>query len=96
MGARHTPRALGWDFLVRSLRFCYLLWGGVFLVFSHLGRARLPAVFWKWPALGLFLSGPWGRGLLLGLGAAMSVAAFLELWELLGRLFDLFGREQDR
>lgn len=81
------------DLLLRSARFLYLLWGGMFLLSMSLyGRLRLPGALWHWPGAVRFLLGPWGYGIALGLGLAMATAALVEIWELvdrlLGRLFE--------
>ena len=90
------PRPFFWDSLLRGLRFCYLMWGGMLL--GSLGlysRYRLPDVIWSWPDLARFLLGPWVRGLMLGIGLAMVVGALLEVWELVDRLLVRFLHESD-
>ena len=85
------------DLLARSARFLYLLWGGMFLLsMSLFGRLRLPGFLWRWPGAVHFLLGPWGRGLALGLGLAMSTAALVEIWELVDRLLTRFFEHEDR
>jgi hypothetical protein len=84
------------DVLLRTLRFFYLLWGGMLLsTLAFYGRLRLPAPFWRWPGLCRALMGPWGRALALGLGLVMGVAALLEVWELVDRLLVRFMGEAE-
>jgi len=76
-----------WDSLIRAARFFYLLWGGMLLgTLAITNQFRLPDLLWKWPNLARFLTGPWGRGLMLGLALAMLLAALLEVWELVDRI----------
>ena len=90
------PRPFFWDSLLRGLRFCYLMWGGMLLgSLSLYSRYRLPDLFWRWPELARFLLGPWIRGLMLGLGLAMAIGALLEVWELVDRLLVRFLHESD-
>ncbi len=85
------------DLIVRSLRFIYLLWGGMFLLSMSLyGRLRLPGFLWHWPEAARWLLGPWGRGLALGLGLVMATAALVEIWELVDRLLGRFFEHEDR
>ena len=85
------PRSFGWDTFVRCLRFFYLLWGGMLLASLALyGRLRLPGALWAWPTLCRLLLGAWGRGLILGLGVVMLVAALAEIWEIVDRLLVRF------
>lgn len=85
------------DLTVRSLRFIYLLWGGMFLLSMSLyGRLRLPSFLWHWPEAAQWLLGPWGRGLALGLGLVMATAALVEIWELVDRLLGRFFEHEDR
>ncbi len=85
------------DLAVRSLRFIYLLWGGMFLLSMSLyGRLRLPGFLWHWPEAARWLLGPWGRGLALGLGLVMATAALVEIWELVDRLLGRFFEHEDR
>ncbi len=91
------PTAFVRDILVRGLRFFYLLWGGMLLTtLSLYNRLRVPVRFWERPALGRLLVGPWGRGLALGLGLVMAVAALVEVWELVDRLLVRFVQDQER
>jgi hypothetical protein len=91
------PRSFGLDLVIRALRFFYLLWGGMILAtLASSGRLRLPQPIWKWPTLAQFLLGPWGRGLALGLGIVMSLAALIEVWELVDRLLIRFLNHSDR
>jgi hypothetical protein len=94
-----SPRAYSplLDSLTRSARFFYLLWGGMLLgtlaVFNHV---RLPAWVWAWPRVARFFFTPLGRGLLLGIGLAMSVAALVEVWELVDRILVRFLHDHER
>ena len=85
------------DSLTRSGRFFYLLWGGMLLgtlaVFNHV---RLPAFVWHWPKVAGFFFTPLGRGLLLGIGLAMSLAALVEVWELVDRILVRFLHDHER
>ena len=85
------------DALGRSLRFFYLLWGGMLLAtLSAFNRVRLPAFVWAWPRVARFFFTPLGRGLMLGVGLAMAIAALLEVWELVDRLLVRFLHEHER
>ena len=85
------------DALVRSLRFFYLLWGGMLLgTLAAFNRVRLPAFAWHWPRAVAFLFTPLGRGLLLGVGLAMSFAALIEVWELVDRILVRFLHDHER
>lgn len=85
------------DLLMRSARFLYLLWGGMFLLSMSLyGRLRVPSALWHWPGVVHFLLGPLGRGLALGLGLVMATAALVEIWELVDRLLTRFFEHEDR
>jgi len=94
-----SPRAYSplLDSLTRSARFFYLLWGGMLLgtlaVFNHV---RLPAWVWAWPRVARFFFTPLGRGLLLGIGLAMSIAALAEVWELVDRILVRFLHDHER
>ena len=91
------PRPFTRDVLLRTLRFFYLLWGGMLLsTLAIYGRLKLPVLFWQWPALCRGLMGPWGRAVALGLGLVMCVAALLEIWELVDHLLVRFMGESDR
>jgi len=46
------------------------------------GQVRFPVWIWDWPKFASKLTSPVGRGLLLGLGLAMALAALREIWEL--------------
>lgn len=75
------------DVLIRALRFFYLLWGGMLLgTLAISNRVRLPDSLWQWPEIARFLTGPWGRGAMLGLALGMLVAALIEVWELVDHL----------
>lgn len=75
------------DVLTRSARFLYLLWGGMLLgTLALFNRVRLPDFVWKSPESARLLTGPWGRGILLGLALAMLLGALQEAWELVDHL----------
>jgi hypothetical protein len=59
------------------------------------GRLKLPAPFWRWPALCRTALGPWGRALAMGAGLVMCLAALLEVWELVDRLLVRFMGESE-
>lgn len=85
------------DTLGRSLRFFYLLWGGMLLgTLAAFNRVRLPAFIWTWPKVARFFFKPLGRGLLLGIGLAMSIAALIEVWELVDRILVRFLHDHER
>lgn len=85
------------DTLIRGGRFFYLLWGGMLLTtLSLYNRLRLPGTLWEFPALARWLTGPWGRGVALGLGLAMALAALVEVWELVDRLLVHVMRDEER
>ena len=85
------------DTLLRGLRFFYLLWGGMLLgTLTAYNRIRLPGFFWKCPKLAQFFFTPWGRGLLLGIAIAMSLAALFEVWELVDRILARFIHESEK
>ena len=85
------------DTLLRGLRFFYLLWGGMLLgTLTAYNRVRLPALVWKCPLLAQFFFTPWGRGLLHGIAIAMSMAALLEVWELVDRILARFINESEK
>jgi transketolase len=54
------------------------------LLMRHVAAAwpRLPAWAWARPGVAAWMAGPMGRGLLLGAGLAMALAALGEVWEL--------------
>jgi hypothetical protein len=86
-----------WTFLGRGLRFFYLLWGGMLLTtLSLYNRLRVPARLWEKPEVARFLVGPWGRGMALGLGLVMAIAALIEVWELVDRLLVRFMSDSER
>jgi len=94
-----APRAYSpfLDSLGRSLRFFYLLWGGMLLAtLAAFNRVRLPAFVWSFPKVARFFFTPLGRGLMLGVGLAMAIAALLEVWELVDRLLVRFLHEHER
>jgi hypothetical protein len=75
------------DVLFRSVRFLYLLWGGMLLgTLALFNRVHLPDVLWNWPEAARFLTGPWSRGVCLGLALAMLLGALQEAWELVDHL----------
>jgi hypothetical protein len=83
--------------LIRGVRFFYLLWGGMLLGTLALNnRIRLPELVWHWKWLARFLFTPWGRGLVLGIAAAMSLAAVAEVWQLVDRLLARFAHDAER
>jgi len=85
------------DSVGRSLRFFYLLWGGMLLAtLAAFNRVRLPAFVWSFPKVARFFFTPLGRGLMLGVGLAMAIAALLEVWELVDRLLVRFLHEHER
>jgi len=85
--AAPRPYSFLQDVLTRAARFLYLLWGGMLLgTLALFNRVRLPDVLWNWPEAARFFTGPWGRGLFLGLALAMLLGALLEAWELVDHL----------
>ena len=81
--------------LIKSLRFFYLLWGGVFIgTLAINNRIQLPKFLGHWVWLLRFLFTPWGRGLLLGIGIAMSIAAMMEVWDLIGQFLANFSHKK--
>jgi multisubunit Na+/H+ antiporter MnhB subunit len=91
------PRPFFLDVILRSLRFCYLLWGGLLMAtLAYYARLRAPDALWRWPDFARLVSGPWGRGLALGLGLSMLLAALIEIWELVDRLLVHFMHEHER
>jgi len=83
--------------LVRGVRFFYLLWGGMLLgTLAANSRIRLPELAWRWPWLARGLNSPWGRGLLLGIAAAMTLAALAEVWELVDQFLARFFHDSER
>jgi hypothetical protein len=92
-----TCERLSMGTLIRGLRFFYLLWGGMLLGTLALNnRIRLPELMWHWTWLGQFFFTPWGRGLLLGVAAAMSLAALAEVWELVDGMLARFFHDSER
>jgi hypothetical protein len=95
--AQPQPRPQLLDALIRGVRFFYLLWGGMLLgTLSLYNRIRLPGFIWQWPRLARFFFTTWGRGLLMGIALAMSVAALIEVWELVDRLLARFMVETEK
>jgi len=83
--------------LIRGVRFFYLLWGGMLLgTLAAYNRVRLPAFVWQWPRFARFWFTPLGRGLMLGIGLAMSIAALIEVWELVDRILVRFLHDHER
>jgi hypothetical protein len=83
--------------VIRGLRFFYLLWGGMLLgSLAVNNRIRLPEGIWHWTWLARFFFTAWGRGLLLGIAAAMSLAALAEVWELVDRILARFIHDSER
>jgi hypothetical protein len=95
--ARPRTRSTLLDTLIRGVRFFYLLWGGMLLgTLAAYNRIRLPGFLWEWSSLPRFLFTPWGRGLLLGIAAAMSLAALMEVWELVDRILVRFLHDSEK
>ncbi len=85
--ASPRPYSFPRDVLTRALRFLYLLWGGMLLgTLALFNRVRLPDLFWDWPRTARVVTGPWGRGLFLGVAFAMLLGAIREAWELVDHL----------
>ena len=85
------------DALIRAVRFFYLLWGGMLLgTLAAFNRVRLPAFLWNWHKVARFFFTPLGRGVLLGVGLAMSIAALIEVWELVDRILVRFLHDHER
>ena len=75
----------------------YLLWGGMIIMrLAFTGQMRFPAWIWDWPKIASKLIGPVGRGLLLGIGLAMALAALREIWELVDLVLLRFMRDRER
>ena len=95
--AARPPRSFTWDVLIRTVRFFYLLWGGMLLVsMAATNRVRPPVFLWQWPKIAQAFSTPWGRGILLGIALVMAIAALLEIWELVDRLLVRFLHDHER
>lgn len=91
------PRTFALDVIIRGLRFFYLMWGGMLLgTLAYFGRLRSPGFLWRWPPVAQGLTGPWGRGLALGVSLTMLIAALLEIWELVDRLLSRFMHDPER
>ena len=85
------------DVLASSARFFYLLWGGMLLsTLAAYNRVRPPGFLWQWPGLARFFMGSWGRGLCLGLGIVMAIAALIEVWNLVDKLLVHFLPDSER
>lgn len=90
------PRSFAVDSLIRAARFFYLLWGGMLLTtLSLYDRLRLPPFAWSWPRAARFLTSSWGRGIALGLGLVMALAALIEVWQLVDRLLVMATRDSE-
>ena len=90
------PYSFSRDVLTRSLRFLYLLWGGMLLgTLASFNRVRLPEFIWNWPGAARFIAGPWGRAIFLGLSFAMLLGALFEAWELVDHLLVRFMHRHD-
>ncbi len=90
------PRSFLLDTLIRGVRFFYLLWGGMLLTtLSLYDRLKLPTFFWTWPRAARFLTSSWGRGIALGLGLVMAIAALVEVWHLVDRLLVMATRDSE-
>jgi hypothetical protein len=61
-----------------------------------IGQMRFPAWVWDWPKVTSQITGPIGRGLMLGLGLVMALAALREMWELVDMVFHLILNERER
>ncbi len=81
--------------LTSGARFFYLLWGGVLLgTLAINNHIQLPKFMGRWTWLLRFLFTPWGRGFLLGIAIAMSIAAMIEIWELIGQWLASFSHDK--
>ncbi len=94
-----SDRSFGLVVLIRTVRFAYLLWGGMLLsslVLTH--RLRVPDPLLVWPWVVRIAATPWFQGGVLGLGLVMAVASLLEVWELVDALLVHFlhDHEHDR
>lgn len=76
------------EIIIRSLRFLYLLWGSILIGTVIINsRIQLPKFMGRWNLVVQFLfTSPWGQGLLIGITVAMSLAAIIEIWELVNKL----------
>lgn len=93
----HGPVQFLGSTLFRGLRFVYLLWGGILLANHALtNRVTLPPWLWNWPGFARFWTTPWGRGILVGLGLVMALAALAEVWELVDRMLTRFMHDRER
>ena len=91
------PRSFALELALRGLRFFYLMWGGMLLgTLAFYGRLRAPGFLWRWPDLAQGLTGPWGRGLAIGVAVTMLIAALVEIWELVDRMLTRFMHDHDR
>jgi hypothetical protein len=90
------PPSFALDSLIRGVRFFYLLWGGMLLTtLSLYDRLRVPPFLWSWPGAARILTSSWGRGIALGLGLVMALAALVEIWQLVDRLLVMATRDSE-
>lgn len=84
--------------IIRSLRFLYLLWGSILIGTIIINnRVQLPKFTGRWGLIIQFLfTPPWGQGFLTGITIAMSIAAVVEMWELVGKLLINFSQSQKK
>lgn len=82
---------------IRTLRFFYLLWGGMLLISNAWAPIlRAPDFIWEYPKIQHFLNQNEGRAILFGLGLTMALAALFEVWELIDRILVRFLHEQEK
>jgi hypothetical protein len=95
--ADHPARIPVWLLFWRATRFMYLLWGGMLLIrLAYIGQMRLPTWAWSWPKITSKLASPAGRGLLLGLGLVLALAALREMWELVDAVLQRIMNDRER
>lgn len=63
---------------------------------ATVGQMRFPAWIWEWPKIASKMAGPTGKGLLLGLGLAMALAALREVWELVDLILMRIMHDEER
>ena len=63
---------------------------------ASLGHLRFPQWIWGWPGMASKMASPVGRGLLLGLGLAMALAALREVWELVDMVLLRLLQDRER
>jgi hypothetical protein len=61
-----------------------------------MGQMRFPGWIWGWPKFASKLTSPVARGLILGLGLAMALAALKEIWELVDRVLLRIMNDRER